>query len=251
MTPKPPVSLLCLPCGGASATIYARWRLHLPRWLRLVPVELPGRGARAAESFSCNIDELVEQLCLEHARVLETPYALFGHSMGGLLAYGMARYIQQQGRPLPLMLFASASPAPSSGGWKFSACHDDAALLRDLHRFGGTPDDVLESPEMLRMALDVLAGDYVLCNSFEYRGSAHLPVPFRILAGRDDEVRQEQLAAWRRETTGSFSLHWFDGGHFYLRPHEKAVVRLIEQQLTDAIKARKENSEAASTALPA
>jgi surfactin synthase thioesterase subunit len=251
MTSKPLVSLLCLPCGGASAAIYARWRLHLPRWIHLVPVELPGRGSRAHESFSCNIDELVEQLCLEHARVLETPYALFGHSMGGLLAYHMARYLQQQGRALPLMLFASASPAPSSGNWKFSACRGDEALLRDLHRYGGTPDDVLESPEMLRMALDALAADYVLCSSFEYRGPAHLPIPLRIFGGRDDEVRQEQLAAWRRETTGSFSLHWFDGGHFYLRPHEKQVVRLIEQQLTDTLKTRKENSEAVSPALPA
>jgi surfactin synthase thioesterase subunit len=171
--------------------------------------------------------------------------------MGGLLAYAMTRYIRQQDRPLPLMLFASASPAPSSGGWTFSACRDDEALLRDLHRYGGTPDDVLESPEMLRMALDALAADYVLCNSFQYRGPAHLPVPFRIFAGRDDEVRQEQLAAWRRETAGSFSLHWFDGGHFYLRPHERAVVRLIEQQLAETIRARKENSEAALPALPA
>ncbi|HEY5759113.1 MAG TPA: alpha/beta fold hydrolase [Steroidobacter sp.] len=251
MTPKPLVSLLCLPCGGASAAIYARWRLHLPRWIRLVPVELPGRGARADESFSCNIDELVAQLCLEQTRLLETPYALFGHSMGGLLAYGMARHLQQQGRALPSMLFASASPAPSSDGWKFSSSRSDEALLRDLHRYGGTPDDVLESPEMLRMAMDVLAADYVLCNSFDYRGPAHLPVPLRIFAGRDDDVRQEQLAAWRRETTGSFSLHWFDGGHFYLRPHEKQVVRLIEQQLTDALKTRKENSEAPSPALPA
>ena len=251
MTSKALVSLLCLPCGGASAAIYARWRLHLPRWIRLVPIELPGRGARAAEPFSCNIDELIEQLCLEQTRVLETPYALFGHSMGGLLAYRMARHLQQQGRALPMMVFASASPAPSSGGWKFSAHQSEEALLRDLHRYGGTPDDVLESPEMLRMALAALAADYVLCNSFEYQGPAQLAVPFRIFGGRDDEVRQEQLAAWRRETTGSFSLHWFDGGHFYLRPHEQAVVRLIAQQLADTLKTRKENSEGVSPALPA
>ena len=248
MTSKAPVSLLCLPCGGASAAIYARWRLYLPRWVRLVPVELPGRGARAAETFSCQIDELVEQLCLEHARVLETPYALFGHSMGGLLAYAMTRHLRQKGRSLPLVLFASASPAPSSGCWTFSSRNSDEALLRDLHRYGGTPDDVLECPEMLRRALDTLAADYVLCNSFEYRGPAHLPVPCRIFAGRDDVVRQEQLAAWRRETTASFSLHWFDGGHFYLRPQEKQVVGLIEQQL---LKTLKENSEAALPALPA
>ncbi len=250
MTSKAQVSLLCLPCGGASAAMYARWRLHLPRWIQLFPIELPGRGARVAEPFSDNISELVEQLCLEHARVLETPYALFGHSMGGLLAYCMARHLQQHGRALPLMMFASASPAPSSS-WSFSARDGDEALLQDLHRYGGVPDDVLESPEMLRLALDALAADYVLCSSFAYQGAAHLPVPLRVFAGRDDVVRQEQLAAWRRETTASFSIHWFDGGHFYLRPNEKPVVRLIEQQLADTLKTLKENSEPALPALPA
>lgn len=251
MTSRTLVSLLCLPCGGASATMYARWRLLLPRWVRLVPVELPGRGARAAELFSCNMDELVEQLCLEHARVLETPYALFGHSMGGLIAYGMARHLQAQRQRLPVMLFASASPAPSSERWRFAPRDNDEALLRDLHHYGGIPDDVLESPELLRFAMDALAADYVLCNSFEYGGAAHLPVPLRVLAGRDDEVRQEHLAAWRRETTASFSIHWFDGGHFYLRPQEKPLVRVIAQQLAETIRTSQENSQAALPALPA
>ena len=251
MTSKTMVSLLCLPCGGASAAIYARWRLHLPRWIRLVPVELPGRGARAAEPFSCNISDLVEQLCLEHTSVLETPYALFGHSMGGLLAVCMASYLQRHGRSLPLILFASASPAPSCGSWNFSSRDSDTALLSDLRRYGGAPDDVLERPEMLRLAMDALAADYRLCSSFEYRGPAQLPVPLRIFAGRDDEVRQEQLAAWRRETTASFSIHWFDGGHFYLRPQEIPAVRLIEQQLADALGTRKENAQGALPALPA
>lgn len=251
MTSRALVSLLCLPCGGASATIYARWRLLLPRWVRLVPVELPGRGARAAEPFSCNIHELVEQLCLEHEHVLQTPYALFGHSMGGLIAYLMARHLQQQRKRLPSMMFASASPAPSTRAWRFAPRDSDEALLHDLHRYGGTPDDVLESPEMLRFALDALAADYVLCNSFEYQVAAQLPVPLRVFAGRDDEIRQEQLAAWRKETTASFALHWFSGGHFYLRPQEKTVVRLIEQQLAELLRTSQENADLPSPAFPA
>jgi surfactin synthase thioesterase subunit len=244
------IALLCLPCGGASAAMYARWRLRLPRWIDLVPVELPGRGARAAESFSSDFDELVEQLCLEHARLLERPYALFGHSMGGLLAHGMAARLHQWHKRLPLMLFASASPSPSSDTWRFSGRDTDEALLRDLHHYGGTPDDVLECPEMLRLALDALAADYVICNSFRYRGAAHLPVPLRVLAGRDDEVRPEQLATWRNETSASFALHWFNGGHFYLRPQERDVARLIEKELSTARRAMKEITVAPLPALP-
>jgi surfactin synthase thioesterase subunit len=230
--------------------MYARWRLRLPRWIDLVPVELPGRGARAAEPFSSHFDELVEQLCLEHARVLERPYALFGHSMGGLLAYGMGARLQQWRKRLPLVMFASASPSPSSDSWRFTGRDNDEALLRDLRHYGGAPDDVYECPEMLRLAMDALAADYVICNTFRYRGAAHLPVPLHVLAGRDDEIRQEQLLTWRNETSGSFALHWFSGGHFYLRPQESEVTRLIEKELRTARRAMKEITEAPSPALP-
>lgn len=231
--------------------MYARWRLRLPRWIDLVPIELPGRGARAAEPFSITFDDLVEQLCLEHARLLERPYALFGHSMGGLLAYGIAARLQQWHKRLPVMLFASASPSPASDSWRFPGRDNDEVLLRDLRHYGGAPDDVFECPEMLRFALDALAADYVICNTFRYGGAARLPVPLRILAGRDDEIRQEQLATWRNETSASFALHWFNGGHFYLRPQERDVVRLIEKELSSTLRTVKEITEPASPALPA
>lgn len=182
--------------------------------------------------------------------MLEKPYALFGHSMGGLLAYGMASRLQQWHKRPPVMLFASASPSPSSDTWRFPGRDNDEALLRDLRHYGGAPDDVLECPEMLRHALDALAADYVICNSFQYRGPAGLRVPLRIFAGRDDEIRPEQLATWRNETTATFALQWFNGGHFYVRPQERAVIRLIEKELSATPKALKEITQASSPALP-
>lgn len=250
MNPGSPTALLCLPCGGASAVMYERWRSRAPRWIQIVPIELPGRGARVAEPFSTDFDALVAQLCQEHARVLERPYALFGHSMGGLLAYGMASALHQRHQPLPLMLFTSASPSPSTDCWRFPERDNDEALIRDLRHYGGAPEEVFDCPEMLRAALDALAADYVICNSFCYRGPARLPVPLRVLAGRDDEIELQQLAAWREETIASFALHWFNGGHFYLRPQEGALLRLIENELGSSRRALKENTEAPSPALP-
>lgn len=244
-----PVSLLCLPCGGASATMYMRWRLLLPIWIRLVPVELPGRGGRAAEPFSTSFDTLVEQLCVEHSRVLETPYALFGHSMGGLLAYGMATHLQAQRKPLPVMVFTSASPAPSRrDSWRYLSRSSDDVLIRDLRHYGGTPDDVFESAEMLRLAMDTLAADYRVCSSFQYRGPARLPVPLRAFAGRDDEVLPEQLEAWRMETTAGFSTRWFSGGHFYIRPQQAAVIRRIRHDLSHELRGLREITEASPPA---
>ena len=88
-----PLSLLCLPCAGASATMYLRWRRLLPRWIEVVPVELPGRGQRLGEDFVEDFDSLVARLCAEQDAALRGNFALFGHSMGALLAWGTGMLI--------------------------------------------------------------------------------------------------------------------------------------------------------------
>jgi surfactin synthase thioesterase subunit len=232
--------------------MYLRWRMLLPRWIRLIPIELPGRGLRSDEPFSTSFDALVEQLCLEQERMLQSPYALFGHSMGALLVYGIAARLQQQRKRLPMIMYASACPAPVHfEGRGYDARLSEQRLIADLRRYGGTPAEVFDTPEMLQLALAALAADYGICDSFRYREAARLPVPLRVLGGRDDEVLPEHLDAWRQETTASFALHWFNGGHFYIQPHEVAVIRHIEQCLSSIRKTLKEFTEAAPPALSA
>ncbi|MDC6169387.1 thioesterase II family protein [Paucibacter sp. XJ19-41] len=227
------VSLLSLPCAGASATMYLRWRSRLPAWLRLVPVELPGRGARMGESLLHDADQLVELLCSEHAGVLQGPYALFGHSMGGLLAHAMAARWQARGQPAPLAVFVSACPAPTRREReRFAGSGDEAWLIADLLKQGGTPTEVLENPELRRIVLGVLAADYQVCESAcDWPMQAPLRAPLVVLGGLEDDIAAERLEAWRCETTHCLALHWFSGGHFFLRPHECEVLALIERQL--------------------
>lgn len=231
---RPPfMSLLALPCAGASATMYLRWRRLLPEWIRLVPVELPGRGARLAEARVENFDDLVDRLCDEQAEVLQGRCALFGHSMGALLAYGMAQRQQAAHRVLPRALFVSASPAPScQDPSRFVGRDNDAALIADLRRQGGTPEEVFRSGELLRLTLDTLAADYRVCQRFRLPASDPLPLPVHALAGRDDDIARERIEAWRREAAGLFTLDWFEGGHFFIRPHEREVVEAIVRELT-------------------
>jgi surfactin synthase thioesterase subunit len=235
----PPLSikLLALPCAGASATMYLRWRRGLPEWVRLVPVELPGRGSRLGEPFVEDFHQLVTQLCDEQAEVMQGSYALFGHSMGALLAHGIALQQRQLSRPLPRMLFASASPAPGRRDpERFVGKDNDAALIADLREQGGTPEEVFGCAELLRLTLDTLGADYRLCESFDGIAAASLVTPIQVFAGQQDSIAAERLDAWRYETENAFSLTWFEGGHFFIREREQevltALVRGLEQAAT-------------------
>lgn len=229
---SPLINVLCLPCAGASATMYLRWRRLLPEWIRVVPVELPGRGERLAEPLAEDFDALVAQLCHEQAPLLSGQFALFGHSMGALLAYGMTQHLRAAGLGLPQALFVSGSPAPSRRDPnRFKGKDGDAALIADLHKQGGTPQEVFDNPELLRLTLDTLGADYRVCQSFAHRVAQPLPLALHVFGGRDDDISTERLQAWKQEAAGMFSLKWFEGGHFFIRQKEDLVLQAIVREL--------------------
>ena len=212
--------------------MYLRWRRLLPEWIRVVAVELPGRGARLDEPFVEDFEALVAQLCDEQAHALAGRCALFGHSMGALLAYGIAQHLQADSRPMPQALFVAASPAPSQRDpGRFADKDDDAQLMADLRQQGGTPDAVFASPEMMRITLDALRADYRVCASFRATARAPLPLPVHALGGRQDDIAVARIAAWRHEARGRFSLDWFEGGHFFIRQNEAQVLSTIVREL--------------------
>lgn len=226
------LSLLCLPCAGASAMMYARWRHCLPSWIELVPLELPGRGRRFAEPCIDDFETLVTLLCAEQAQQFKRPYALFGHSMGALLAYGMALRLQQAGQPLPLALFASGSPAPSRRSPRRAADqYDDATLIADLRKQGGTPEEVFANAELMRITLDVLAPDYRVCDSFQQVAALPLHFPVHAFAGRQDDIGAARIEAWSATAARSFSVDWFDGGHFFIQQQQSEVLAALARRL--------------------
>lgn len=230
------VSLLCLPCAGASATMYLRWRQRLPRWVEVVPVELPGRGARMGEPFVSHFDAQVERICAEQAQALQGSFVLFGHSMGALLAYGVVQRLRTLGRALPLALLASGSSAPSRRDPdRLPDTHDDAALTADLRKQGGTPEEVFASAELMRITLDTLGADYRVCESFAYTAQAPLPVALHVFAGRQDDIDAPRIEAWSAHAGGAFTLDWFDGGHFFIRQSEAAFLDALTRRLQQAV----------------
>lgn len=222
------MNLLCLPYSGASAMVYSRWRRKLPAWLQVRPVELPGRGARLGEALYTDMQALARQLASEQRLAANAPYALLGHSLGALVAFELAHELQALGCPPPLALFACGTAAPTRredyDGSNWREPKSDQALLAELRKLGGTPEEVLANEELMSLTLPVVRADFLLCGRYAYRQRAPLQCPLHVLGGDTDRASAEQLQAWRRESQGEFSLEMFPGGHFFIHEHEDRVL---------------------------
>lgn len=212
--------------------MYLRWRRRLPAWVQVQPIELPGRGGRLHEAPERTFDGLVHRLCDELETCPPQRYAIFGHSMGALLAYRIAHTMRMRTRPLPIALLISACAAPSQQDCERYAGKDsEASLIADLRRQNGTPEEVFGNPELLSMTLSLLGADYRICASFRYKELQPLPMPIHVFGGRADEIHESRLEAWRLESAVDFSMDWFDGGHFFLRQHEDAFLSILTRRL--------------------
>jgi len=229
-----PLTLLCLPYSGASAMVYSRWRRKLPQWLTLQPVELPGRGARYGEPLHTDMRRLALQLAQEQKTTLKAPYALFGHSMGALLACEMAHAFRSLGCPEPVALFASGTAAPTLRAdydRGFAQPKTDAELIEQLRTLNGTSEEILANEELMSLTLPVLRADFLLCGRFEPVQRPLLKCPVHVLGGKTDRATAEQLIGWSQETRGSFSVDMLAGGHFFIHEQEAKVLRVIKDQL--------------------
>lgn len=228
------LNLLCLPYSGASAMVYSRWRRQLPSWLHLQPVELPGRGSRYAEPLHTDLRELARQLAQELRPTLNSPYALFGHSLGALLACELAHALRALGCPEPLALFASGTAAPtlrSEYDRGFAEPKTDAQLIEQLRTLNGTSEEVLANQELMSLTLPILRADFLLCGGYRPLQRPLLNCPVHVLGGKADRATGEQLIGWSKETHGSFSVDMLAGGHFFIHEHEARVLSLIKGHL--------------------
>lgn len=224
------LKLFCLPYSGASAMFYSPWRRKLPEWLMVRPLELPGRGMRMDEPLQTDIAALAARLADEIANELSTPYALFGHSLGGLLAFELVHALRARGLPAPLALFVSATAGPVRRDVSdYAVEKSDAQLLDRLRELQGTSESVLANTELMQLMLPILRADFLLCGSFVYGAREPLDMPIHVFGGKQDSVSVEELLDWQEETLTGFSLDMFEGHHFYLVEQQAALLRQLRR----------------------
>jgi medium-chain acyl-[acyl-carrier-protein] hydrolase len=234
-TPNPTAAmrLFCLPYAGGGAMIYRGWAASLPTTIELCPIQLPGRENRLGETVGGDIRAVAETIAGEILPFATKPFALFGHSMGALLAFELARALRRMGGPAPERLLLSAHRGPHVP-LRRTRLHtlSDAEFLRELQRLGGTPKEVFEHKDLLDMMLPTLRADFALCDGYVYTPEEKLDIPFVLYAGREDtEATPQEVESWRDHSAQSARMRIFPGGHFFLRSERDLLLRAIASAL--------------------
>jgi len=225
--------LFCFPYAGGGASLFRDWAPHFADGIEVCPVELPGRGVRFTETPHAELGALVAAVAEELIPVLDGPFAFYGHSLGALVSFELARLLRTQRAEKPLLLVVSACRAPQMPGptppsWNLP----DHEFMEALRRLGGTPDEVLECPELMEVLLPAIRADYAADETYRYRAEPPLACPILVFGGkRDITVDAGDLVAWRTQTTRTCRVQWFEGDHFFDRENLPEVIAGISSAL--------------------
>jgi surfactin synthase thioesterase subunit len=233
VTPRPSAGLrlLGIPHCGGGAALFRAWPAALPEWIEVWAAHLPGRDERRDDPASHDLAAVADALTEAAASLPLRPLALFGHSLGGLIAFEVARRLQARGTPAAaLIVSACAAPqaAPAAGPIHQLA---DGAFLEAVAAFGGLPPEIVADPEMRAEIVPVLRADFMMCETYRYEPGERLRLPLAVFGGLQDRaVPRSALEGWREQGSGRFALTLLPGDHFYLR-EESGVCRALGREL--------------------
>jgi medium-chain acyl-[acyl-carrier-protein] hydrolase len=224
------VRLFCFPHVGGTSAVFRAWSTD--GGIDICPVQLPGREKRLMERPFDRLRPLVQTM----ARVLpfDKPFAFFGHSLGALVSFELARELRRQNRQGPAHLFLSAHAAPQLPSRHPEPRHlwPDVQLIEELRRLGGTHELILQDTSLMRMLLPMLRADFALNETYCYGPEKPLRCPIAAFGGEQDlEVNEIELAGWREHTEGDFTLRMFPGDHFYLNSAKSELLQQISSAL--------------------
>ena len=222
--PAATLRLFCFHYAGGSAQVFHDWPGHLPPSVEVGAIQLPGRGHRLGEPHIKRLAPLSRVMAQELLPYLDKPFVFFGHSLGALLCFELARSLRRENRRQPAHLFISATEAPHRRSLEASLSGlPRSALVKKLREFDGAPVEALQNDELLDLMLPTIRADFELCETYEYHPESPLECPMTIYGGLEDhDVEAERLAAWGEMTVGACEIRMFPGNHFYLN-NSKAI----------------------------
>ncbi|HWS82717.1 MAG TPA: thioesterase domain-containing protein [Ktedonobacteraceae bacterium] len=241
--PQARVRLFCFPYAGGGASVFRTWSECLSQDIEVCPVQLPGREERLSERPFSDLPSLLGALVPALLPYLDIPYAFFGHSMGTLISFELARYLRQMKYSrMPVHLFVSGHSAPQIPDPDPPTYQlPEPEFIEALRQLKGTPEGLLENAEFVQLLLPLLRADFALCDTYKYIHRKPLPIPISACGGlQDPEVTHDGISAWRMQTSGpeeakNFRLRFFEGDHFFIHKEQAALLQALSQDLLESL----------------
>lgn len=232
-SPNARLRMFCLPYAGSGTAQYRPWARLLPTDIELYAVCLPGREERINERPDEHLEPLAVRMAQALQPLLDRPFVLYGHSLGGLLGFELAHTLRRTVGVEPARLIVSgrgspeSRPAPAIGHLP-----DDQFVAALTQRYGGIPQAVLNEPELMALFLPVLRADFRMLETYKYPERDPLSCPITAVGGTQDSmVPPEAIHGWRAHTTGEMGAHFVDGAHFFIQTHQARFIELLSAEL--------------------
>jgi medium-chain acyl-[acyl-carrier-protein] hydrolase len=224
--PGAKLRLFCFPFGGGGASTFFSWQKGMPAGVEICPVQPPGRESRFSEAPITRIPEMISLLVEVLSPYLDGPFSLYGHSVGALTAFELARQLRRQGLRSPELLFASGHPSPDLSRRRPRISHLARPEFMDaLRKDFEVSHALLENQEMMDLIFPALRADYELVETYIYQDESPLNIPFSIFGGsRDPEATREEILAWRKHTTSTFRSRVLEGDHMFINTTREALI---------------------------
>ncbi|RWN58572.1 MAG: SDR family NAD(P)-dependent oxidoreductase [Mesorhizobium sp.] len=249
---EPSYRIICFPHGGGSVQSFRTWSDYLPEDAELICLDLPGRGKRSAEAAIRSMDVLVPMVTEALRGYSDRPFVFFGHSVGALVAYEIARSLEKAGRPSPFHVVVSAHPSadvPADEPPMY--IYADDKLTDVVRSLGLVPKEALANEELLHnFILPPMRADFELAETYDRNLPTPLGAAITAMGGVQDEtINVNDLDEWRRLTTSRFARIMFDSDHFYTHSMTEEVVSTLLREVGE-VKAQLPASIRIGEALP-
>lgn len=227
------LNLICFPPGGCGASIFNSWAKYLASGLAISAIQLPGRETRFKEVAFSDMGLLVSEVLTGILPYIKnSPFAVFGHSVGALIGFEFVRQLYQSNLPTPEYLIVSGRRAPHIPLDKILHLQTDTALIEELRLIGGTPDSILDDPELMSLILPIVRADFTINETYNAFDNAYVKCPILALGGKEDPlVNQGFLEQWRQYTTREFEVVMLSGGHMAFRENPQTLIDIVMSKL--------------------
>jgi surfactin synthase thioesterase subunit len=224
--------LFCFPYAGGGASVFRQWSAALPAEVEVFGIQLPGREYRISEVAYTRMPPLLETLSEAMIPYLDRPFAFYGHSMGALISFALARHLRMTRKKYPARLYLSAYRAAHLPNPNIKIYHLPSEVFKVVLRADGIPEMILQNEELMQAMLPTLRADFELCDTYEYQDEPPLECPLVVYGGLEDvRVSVAELEAWHIHSSVACNLSMFPGSHFFLHSAQDLLLATLSQDL--------------------